>query len=109
VKSGSSEQSDHRRDFAKEIADKERRKLRARRERGKNVWFGLGMLGLIGWSVSIPVLAGIAVGVWLDSRSGASISWTLVGLGCGFALGCVNAWFWISRERKAMEKREEDE
>jgi predicted F0F1-ATPase subunit len=32
------------------------------------VWFGLGMMGLIGWSVAVPTLLGAALGLWLDSR-----------------------------------------
>ena len=32
------------------------------------VWFGLGMMGLIGWSVAIPTVLGAALGLWLDQR-----------------------------------------
>jgi ATP synthase protein I len=32
------------------------------------VWFGLGMMGLIGWSVAVPTLLGAALGIWLDNR-----------------------------------------
>jgi predicted F0F1-ATPase subunit/F1F0 ATPase subunit 2 len=47
---------------------KESRKLKARREKGRSLWFGMGMFGLVGWSVAIPTLAGIALGVWVDTR-----------------------------------------
>lgn len=80
------------------IADKESRKIRARREKGRDVWFGLGMFGLVGWSVAIPTLAGIALGVWLDKITSSRFSWTLMCMVVGVALGCLNAWLWVQRE-----------
>jgi ATP synthase protein I len=63
------------------------------------VWFGLGMFGLVGWSVAVPTLIGIVVGVWLDARAGdPQISWTLTGLVVGVAVGCGLAWFWVRQE-----------
>jgi len=78
-----------------EIGRKAQRKLRARRERDRGVWFGLGMFGLIGWSVAIPTVGGIALGLWLDSVFGSGISWTLSLLVVGVGLGCLNAWYWV--------------
>ena len=40
--------------FAGEVGAKERSKLKARRNPAPGVWFGLGMMGLIGWSVTVP-------------------------------------------------------
>ena len=37
--------------FARQVAAKAARKLRAQRDGSQGVWFGLGMSGLIGWSV----------------------------------------------------------
>lgn len=79
------------------IGNKQERKLRARRE-PDGVWFGLGMFGLVGWSVAIPTLLGIALGVWLDGKLHDRYSWTLMGLAVGIVLGCLNAWFWVQRE-----------
>ena len=53
--------------FAEQIGAKANRKLRARHG-AHGVWFGLGMMGLIGWSVAIPTLLGAALGHWLDTR-----------------------------------------
>ncbi|MDF1744474.1 MAG: hypothetical protein P1V19_12330, partial [Gimesia sp.] len=36
------------------IAAQEIRKLKAKNEKHHTIWFGLGMFGLIGWSVAIP-------------------------------------------------------
>lgn len=80
------------------IESKQERKLRARHEPGGDIWFGLGMFGLVGWSVAIPTLLGIALGVWLDGKLEDRFSWTLMCLVMGIALGCLNAWIWIQRE-----------
>jgi ATP synthase protein I len=83
------------------VGRKESRKLKARREKGRSLWFGMGMFGLVGWSVAIPTLAGIALGVWVDSRWPGPYSWTLMLLVIGVGLGCLNAWYWIKRESRA--------
>jgi predicted F0F1-ATPase subunit len=54
--------------LSQEVGSKAARKLRARRHVTRTVWFGLGMMGLIGWSVAIPTVLGAALGLWLDSR-----------------------------------------
>jgi len=92
------------------VARKEARKLRARRHRGRGTWFGLGVYGLVGWSVVIPTLAGVAVGLWIDGRWPSRFSWTLMLLAAGVLLGCWNAWYWVSLEQGAIrdEMRETD-
>ncbi|MFP4088437.1 MAG: AtpZ/AtpI family protein [Desulfobacteraceae bacterium] len=84
--------------FPKEVGQKEARKLRARQEGDRGVWFGFGMFGLVGWSVSIPTLIGIALGVWIDKTWPSRYSWTLMGLIIGVLIGCLNAWYWVKRE-----------
>ncbi len=54
--------------FSREIGVKAGRKLKARHKSRQGVWFGLGMMGLIGWSVVVPTLLGAALGIWLDNR-----------------------------------------
>lgn len=65
------------------------------------------MTGLIGWSVVVPTLAGIALGIWLDNKYQGSHSWTLSLLVVGLTIGCVNAWYWVAKEEKEI--REEDQ
>lgn len=88
---------DDRRRFGRTIGDKAERRLEARR-RNDDVWFWLGMLGLVGWSVAIPTVAGVALGLWLDSVAPAPFSWVLTMLVVGLALGVLNAWIWVRRE-----------
>lgn len=78
----------------------EARKARARREGRRGLAFGLGLFGLVGWSVAIPTLLGIALGVWIDGRSDGPYSWTLMLLILGIAVGCLNAWYWVRKETR---------
>ena len=97
--------------FAEQVGSKAARKLRTKRRPAPGVWFGVGMMGLIGWSVVVPTLLGAALGLWLDRRYPGGRSWTLALLVAGLALGCWNAWQWVAREDKAIrdEERKDDE
>ena len=64
--------------FSQEVGAKAARKLKARRNSTPGVWFGLGMMGLIGWSVVVPTLLGAALGIWLDKHHPGGHSWTLM-------------------------------
>jgi ATP synthase protein I len=92
------------REFQRKLEARQRRKLRALRRGDESVWFGFGMFGLVGWSVAVPALLLTALGVWIDSSSKSRYSWTLMLLVIGVCLGCLNAWFWLSKERDAIEK-----
>ena len=95
-------------EFSRAVAAKVARKLRAQRNSTQGVWFGLGMMGLVGWSVAIPALAGTALGIWLDSHHPGNHSWTLALLIAGLAIGCFNAWHWVDKENKEMREDEEN-
>jgi ATP synthase protein I len=88
------------RDVTGIVGRKAERKLRARRERRRGVWFGLGMFGLVGWAVALPTVTGVALGLWLDARFPSRISWTLSLLLLGALLGSLNAWYWVKRESR---------
>jgi ATP synthase protein I len=85
-------------ELAWQVAEKENRKLKARREGDRSIWFGLGMFGMVGWSVAIPTLIGIALGIWIDTTWAGPYSWTLMLLFIGVMIGCLNAWYWVKRE-----------
>ncbi len=84
--------------FQTEVKDKADRKLTARKKGDRMIWYGLGLFGMIGWSVTIPTLMGIALGMWLDLVLIDSYSWTLMMLFIGLITGCLNAWYWIKKE-----------
>ncbi len=88
--------------LADQVGAKAARKLRARRDGAPGVWSGLGMMGLIGWSVVVPTLAGAALGIWLDARHPGAHPWSLALLMAGLVLGCLNAWRWVAQQDRAM-------
>jgi ATP synthase protein I len=87
--------------FSRQVSAQAARKLKAQRN-PTGVWFGLGMMGLIGWSVVVPTLLGAAIGIWLDKRHPGSHSWTLALLVAGLSIGCLAAWYWVANEVEAM-------
>jgi ATP synthase protein I len=93
--------------FSRQVGSKAARKLRAQRHVSRTIWYGLGMMGLVGWSVAVPTLLGAALGIWLDKHHPGRHSWTLMLLLIGLILGCLNAWHWVAKEdRKIREERE---
>jgi|JTFO01.1.fsa_nt_gb ATP synthase protein I len=99
--------------FRKEIARKERKRLVSLKHPDPPVWFGLGTFGVVGWSVAIPTIAGIGLGIWIDKNFPSRYSWTLILLTLGIMAGCFTAWAWISRQRREIhdheQKRQEEE
>jgi len=100
MKHAGDEKFDDGGEFGRQVEIKDSRKMKARRERYKNVWYGLGLFGIVGWSVAIPTIVGVALGLWLDARRPGGISWTLTGLFAGVVVGCLNAWYWVKRESR---------
>ena len=94
--------------LGKEVGVKEARKIRARKKGKHNALYGLGLFGLVGWSVVMPTLLGAGLGHWLDKRYASEPSWTLNLLIIGLVIGCLNAWFWIEKENKQMHKDLDD-
>jgi len=90
-------------DLARKVQRKEERKIRARAEHDRGVWFGLGMFGLVGWAVAIPTLILLGVGVWVDREWPSQYSWTLMLLIIGVMIGCWNAWYWVKKQSGGSE------
>ena len=93
--------------FSDEVARKAKRKLKAQHDKN-GVWFGLGMMGMVGWSVAVPSLLGAALGLWLDKMHPQSFSWTLSLLFVGIVIGCIIAWYWVTKEDKEMHNNKEE-
>lgn len=107
-RSGQKRETGQDNEFTRAVGTKAARKLLAQRDTSHGVWFGLGMMGLVGWSVAVPTLLGALAGLWLDEHHPAPFSWTLALLVAGLMLGCLNAWRWVSRERQAIDSIGED-
>jgi ATP synthase protein I len=96
-------------ELSNKIRAKEERKIRGRESKKEEVWFGLGMFGMVGWAVAIPTVVLTFIGVWLDRVWTQEFSWTLTLLLAGLVIGCLNAWFWVNRERGHIERERKGE
>lgn len=94
--------------LADQVGAQAARKLKARRNGAPGVFFGLGMMGLVGWSVVVPTLLGAMLGLWLDRHHAGPHSWTLALLVAGLLIGCLNAWHWVDREDRAMHEDQDN-
>lgn len=92
-------------DFPDTINKKVNRKIAARAHAKNELWHGIGTMGIVGWSVAIPTLLGIALGIWLDKNTNDSYSWTLMMLFAGIITGCALAWHWIAKEQKEIHQK----
>ena len=88
------------RQLENQIGEREARRMQYIAQPPRSVWFGLGMFGLVGWSVTVPALIGIAIGIWIDTQWPGPWSWTLMLLMAGVTIGCLNALAWVSREAR---------
>lgn len=95
-------------EFSHQVGKNAARRLKAQRNITQTIWSGLGMMGLIGWSVAVPTLLGIVLGLWMDKHYPGNHSWTLMLLAMGLALGCFNAWHWIAKENREIREHEEN-
>jgi ATP synthase protein I len=92
-----------------QVERKERRKIRARSRKDRRIWFGLGMFGAVGWSVVVPTLIGLAIGIWIDRTWPSQYSFTLMGLLGGLIAGVMSAWYWVTFEGNLIEDEEKGE
>lgn len=88
----------NRTEFHRHVDAKRSRSERARREGDRTLRTGWGAFGVVGWSIVVPALAGVGVGMWLDARVGGGIRFTLSLLVLGLVLGMVNVWKWMNTE-----------
>jgi ATP synthase protein I len=95
--------------FIEKIGTKEVRKVKARRKKDRGIWLGLGMIGTVGWSIAVPTLIGVGLGIWIDKRWPGRISWTLTLLFVGLMFGCINAYYWVRKEITRIEEEQKDD
>lgn len=75
---------------------------RIERGRGQknNILSSIAILGVVGWSVTLPTVLGVVLGVWIDRRWPGRFSWALTLMMLGLAIGCASAWVRIRGDRK---------
>lgn len=94
--------------FSQKVAEKEKQKMKSLGKGKNGALFGLGILGIVGWSIVVPVLLGIASGIWLDKKYPQSFSWTISLLFIGLFIGCLIAWQWLDKENKKTHQNKEN-
>lgn len=100
MKGGSMDKDKSPEDKLKEkVGTDSRKKIRSKKE-GREIMSNIGVFGMVGWTVAIPALIGIAIGGWLDRRYESTVSWTITMLVVGMTVGCINAWRWVNEKRK---------
>jgi len=71
-------------------------RLRRARAHGEpSVSWQLGQIGVLGWIVVTPLLAGLFFGRWLDHHFATGIFWTAALIFAGGAFGFWSAWRWM--------------
>jgi len=70
-----------------------RRGRRASRDEGeRSLAQNLAMIGVLGWTIVLPGLLGVAIGRWIDGALGGGIVFTAALLFAGIAAGSALAW-----------------
>jgi ATP synthase protein I len=80
------------RELAEGIARRRQQRDRWKREGERPIAQNLAMIGVLGWLIVIPTLAGIFAGQWLDRREGTGLTFTAALLVAGVVLGAALAW-----------------
>jgi ATP synthase protein I len=80
------------------VTEIRRQAERVRSGRRLTFWQGLGLVGAIGWMVSLPAVLGALLGRWLDAHFASGLFWTLSLLTLGLFLGIASAWRHTKRE-----------
>lgn len=68
------------------------------REGDMSVGRRLAQIGVLGWILVAPTLAGLFLGRWIDGQAASGIFWTASLLFLGLCLGGWTAWRWINAQ-----------
>jgi ATP synthase protein I len=58
----------------------------------------LGQIGILGWTVIVPTLAGVVLGRWLDRALGTRVFFSAPLVMIGAGIGLWSAWKWMHRQ-----------
>ncbi len=58
----------------------------------------LGQIGVLGWAIVLPALAGLVLGRWLDKTYSSGVFFSAPLLMVGAGVGFWFAWKWMSRQ-----------
>lgn len=78
------------------------RERNAREEPEPSLGSRLGQIGILGWSIVVPTLLGLAIGHWLDKRFHTGVFFAAPLLMAGAAFGLWSAWKWMHRQTRSQ-------
>lgn len=65
----------------------------------------LGQIGILGWTIVLPILVCLALGRWLDRLAGTRVFFAAPLLMIGAGLGLWSAWRWMHRQERRNEEK----
>lgn len=80
------------------VLHKSMRRQRARQRSDESIWSWMASFGLVGWTVVVPTVVGLAIGRFIDGRTDSTISFTITLLLVGAVVGVAVAWHWVRTE-----------
>lgn len=75
-----------------------RRERAGREEPEPSLGARLGQIGILGWTIVVPTLLGLALGHWLDRYFGTRVFFSAPLLMIGAGVGLWSAWKWMHRQ-----------
>lgn len=84
--------------FLAEVTRRRERREKSEREGDASFWTSVGMMGTIGWSVSVPTALGLLFGRWLDTRLESAHVFMVFFMLFGLGVGCFTAWRQIAEK-----------
>ena len=75
-------------------------RLKRRDPTAASFWRSLSVLGIVGWSISLPSVAGAWLGHRLDLHFESGVRFTLMLLAAGVIIGSVIAWRAVREHRR---------
>ena len=76
------------------------RQRRAEREPEPSLGSRLAQIGILGWTIVLPTLLGLALGHWLDKHFATGVFFSAPLLMVGAAIGLWSAWKWMHRQTR---------
>lgn len=93
---------------AEAIRRRAERMKAARSDPGESPLRGIGVFGIIGWSVAVPTVGGAFLGLWLDRIAPQDFSWPIALILGGVVIGGIISWNWIGKESQREQLQVKD-
>ena len=92
------EPPDHPNHLDRSIRLRRERREQAQRHGERPIGKNLAMIGVLGWLIVVPTLAGALIGHWIDDRVGGGVFWAATLIFLGVVAGGSLAWKRMHRE-----------